>query len=197
MTAHRTGVFTLSGYNQRAVIALCRYCRSQQLPLYVAARNADDPIFLTQHADRVFTTRQQSALRVDELCGWIDRLRLEGGHERILLAPSTEFFNRFVLLHRQSLAQVGGLVPLVDQMLYEAVSNKQAFGAMCRRHGIGLPLEYAEPPTDLPFVAKPISYASAGGRQLKPHLILAKDDWERFCAQEQPSDFYFQEFVHG
>lgn len=197
MTSQRSGVFTLSGFNQRAVIALCRYARAHGVPVHVAARNASDPIFLTQHADRVFTTRQAAALQVDELCGWIEQLRREHGHERILLAPSTEFFNRFVLAHRAVLEQAGGVVPLVDQRLYEAVSDKQSFGEMCRRHGIGVPLEHAQPPDALPFVAKPIRYASADGRQLKPHLILEAADWQRFCAQEQASDFYFQAFALG
>lgn len=197
MNPQRTGIFALSGFNQRAVIALCRYARAQGVAVHVAARHAADPIFLTQHTDRVFTTRQAAALQVDELCGWISQLRRAHGHERILLAPSTEYFNRFVLANRPALEQAGGLVPLVDQALYEAVSDKQAFGAMCRRHGIAVPAEHVAPPTALPFVAKPIRYAAADGRQLKPHLILQAADWQRFTHQEQPADFYFQEFVHG
>lgn len=197
MAAARTGILCLSGFNLRAVVALCRYGQGQGVPVHLAARGPADPLLRTAHAARVFTVRSSPALQLDELCGWVRRLRREHGHERILLAPSTEFFNRFALAHREALADCGAVLPLVEAPLYEAVSDKQAFGAMCRRHGIGVPQEQATPPARLPFVAKPIRYAGADGRQLRPHLVLQPADLARFQAEERAEDFYFQEYVQG
>ena len=92
--------------------------RQTGMPDFVLADLAHHlPLLRTAHAGRVFTVRSEPALRLDELCGWVEQLRREHGHERILLAPSTEFFNRFALAHREALADCGAVLPLVEAPL--------------------------------------------------------------------------------
>jgi len=197
MQRRDVGLLTLSGFNQRAVVALCRYGRGAGVPIHLVARDATDPIYLTDYADQVLCEREQPQLRAEEICSWIGSLRERHGYRRVVIAPCTEFFNRFVLAHRHGIERAGGVIPLVDPQLYEAVSDKLSFAGMCKRHGIMVPEEFESPPQRYPFVAKPVHYAAQDGRQLKPHLIMDASDWKRFETMESSPDFYFQAYHEG
>lgn len=197
MASQPHAILCLSGYNQRAVLALCRDAAARGLPLYLAANGAADPILRTAHAERVLVTRQDPALTLDALLGWIGTLRERHGHAQVMIAPSSEFLNRFALRHRVALQAAGAVIPLVDEALYARISDKHSFGAMCQAHGLAVPEELSLPPDAYPFVAKPLRYAGADGRQLKPHLILGPAERARFEREERPEDFYFQVFATG
>lgn len=187
----------LSGHNIRAVVALCRWAARRGVPLHLAARDAEDPIWQTDHAAQVFVQRSSPALSLQELLGWIRTLRARHDHDRVVIAPSTEFFNRFLLRHRAPIEAAGGVIPLVDEALYARISDKEAFAAMCRDHGIAVPAEYPSLPNHLPFVAKPRRYLGADGQQLKPQLVLTDADRAAFEQAHAPADFFYQEFVDG
>lgn len=190
-------ILCLSGYNPRAVVTLCRDAAARSWPLYLAARGAHDPIFRTTHAERVLVTRDTEALTLDALRGWITTLRQQHGHQRVMIAPSCEFLNRFMLRERAALEAAGAVVPLVDEALYARISDKHSFGAMCQAHGLAVPEELPQAPAGYPFVAKPLRYAGADGRQLKPYLILGPAERARFERDERATDFYFQAFAPG
>lgn len=187
----------LSGHNLRAVVALCRWAAAADVPVHLVARDAEDPIRLTAHASRVALQRSSAALDLDTVRGWIDQLRAQHGHEQIVIAPSTEYFNRFVLRHRAALEAAGAVIPLVGQALYERISDKHAFAAMCEAHALALPAVFDDVPEQLPFVAKPRRYPMSGGSQIKPYLVFTPQDRERFLQRESPADYFFQEFVEG
>lgn len=193
----RRGVVALSGHNIRAVVALCRWAAGAGVPVHLAARDAADPIYLTSHAQRVFVQRRSPALELAEIAGWIARLREQHRYEQVVIAPSTEFFNRFLLRHRAAIEAAGGIVPLVDEALYERVSDKEAFAAMCAAHGLPVPAVFDTLPDRLPFVAKPRRYSGRTGMQVKPYLVLSEADREKFLRREAIEDFFFQEFVEG
>lgn len=193
----RIGLMCLSGHNIRAVVALCRWAASRGVPVHLAARDADDPIWHTDHAARVFVQRASPALSLPELLGWVHGLRAQHDLDRLIIAPSTEFFNRFLLRHRAAIEAAGAVIPLVDEALYERISDKEAFAAMCRAHGIAVPAEHPAMPEHLPFVAKPRRYLGADGQQLKPHLVLSPTDRAAFQHAHSPADFFYQEFVEG
>lgn len=193
----RAGLLVLSGYNIRAVVALCRWASGAGLPLHIIARSPDDPIYRTDYAGCVFVERTSPALDAAETCAWIRRLREQHGHDAVVIAPSTEYFNRFLLQHRADIEPAGGIIPLVDAPLYEQVSDKHAFAALCAAHGIAVPAEYDDMPDRLPFVAKPRHYGAATSGQIKPYLVFTPTDRERFLAREDRARFFFQEFVEG
>lgn len=193
----RTGLMALSGHNIRAVVALCRWAAATDMPLHLVASGAHDPIHLTDHASRVFLVRQSVALDVGETTAWIQHLCREHGYEQVVIAPSTEFFNRFLLRNRVALEAVGGIIPLVNEALYEQVSDKQAFANMCAAQGIAVPAVFDSPPQDLPFVAKPRRYLSAAGAQLKPVLVFTSAERGAFLRNESTTDYFFQEYVEG
>lgn len=187
----------LSGHNIRAVVALCRWAEAARLPVHLVARGPNDPVYLTDHAQRVFVERAYAALDVAEVKGWIERLRALHGYAQVVIAPSTEFFNRFLLRHRAAIEAAGGIIPLVDEALYERISDKHPFAAMCSSHGIPVPAVFDAPPERLPFVAKPRSYLSETCSQIKPYLVFTESDREKFLRRESPADFFFQEYVEG
>lgn len=191
------GILIISGYNIRAVVAFCRWARSRAIPFHLVARDAADPIFLTDYAADVLLTRHGRQLEVDQFVHWRELLRERHGYQRVLLLPSTEFLNRFMLAQRAALEHAGYLVPLVDEALYCHLSDKYSFGQMCRQAGIAVPAEYESMPSRFPFVAKPRSYAGIGTRQLKPYLVYGTEQLERFQRDEDESDFYYQQYVEG
>lgn len=191
------GILLLSGHNIRAVVALCRWAAEAGVPVHAVARDARDPIYLTRHAERVFVERRSAALDAAEMVGWLRQLRLQFGHEEIVIAPSTEFFNRFLLGQRAVIEAAGGIVPLVDEALYERISDKQSFSEMCVASGIPVPAVFDEVPTHLPFVAKPRRYLAASNAQIKPQLIFTAAERSAFLRHESTADYFFQEFVEG
>lgn len=193
----RKGVLILSGYNIRAVVAFCRWAKSAGVPFHLVARNADDSIFLTAFKENVFLIRSREGLEAEEFCAWIAELRAQCSYEEVLVLPSTEYLNRFLLDSREIVERAGGIVPLVDKELYARISDKYSFGNVCRDFGICVPEEYATLPESLPFVAKPRVYSSANGRLLKPCIVRSEADLLRFRATESLDDFYFQKFIDG
>lgn len=193
----RTGLMALSGYNDRAVVALCRWAAAAGVPLHLVARDEADRIHLTAHAASVFVQRESPQLDVAGVAAWLHALRGRHGYDRVVIAPSTEFFNRFLLRHRAAIEAAGGVVPLVDEALYAQVSDKEAFATMCAAHGIAVPAVFDGLPEGLPFVAKPRHYGAATSGQVKPYLVFTPEDRAAFLQREDPSRFFFQEFVEG
>lgn len=193
----RKGVLILSGYNVRAVVAFCRWAKCQRVPFHLIARNEADPIFLTAFSNSVILTREKELLELEDFCGWITRIRNQHAYQEVLVLPSTEFLNRFMLSNRTAIEMVGGVVPLIDKQLYERISDKYSFGKACSDFGISVPEEYPEPPVNIPFVAKPRSYAAIGKRQLKPYLIYGAADLASFRQHEAAGDYYFQQYIRG
>lgn len=193
----RAGLLVLSGYNIRAVVALCRWARAAGVHVHAVARNAEDPLYLTDYAGCVFAERTSPALDAGETAGWVAGLRAQHGYDAVVIAPSTEYFNRFLLQHRTAIESEGGIIPLVDAALYAQVSDKHAFAALCRAHGIAVPGEWSEMPDTLPFVAKPRYYGASTSGQVKPYLVMTPAQRDGFLAREDRTRYFYQEFVEG
>jgi predicted ATP-grasp superfamily ATP-dependent carboligase len=191
------GILILSGYNMRAIVAFCRWAQDQHVPFHLIARNEFDPISLTDFSDRVFLIRKHENLELEDFCIWISRIREKYSYQKVLVLPSTEFLNRFMVNNQNAIELVDGVVPLVNKVLYERISDKYSFGKLCLDFGIPVPEEYNKIPKTFPFVAKPRSYASIFKRQLKPYLIHYEADLADFRQNESLDDFYFQQYIEG
>lgn len=191
------GILTLSGFNIRAVIALCRFCYQSKIPIHLIAKNSDDPIYSTKYKVNIFTERTTALLDPVEFSLWLSEIKIKYNYKKVLIAPSSEFFNRFLLSNREIIEAAGGIIPLVNEALYESISDKYSFAKICEAYDIKTPSEFSAPPNQFPFVAKPLKYSAADGRQLKPYLLHDQANWINFLSHEKPADFYFQEFIHG
>lgn len=185
----------LTGYNPRAVIAFLRTLKQYSIDNYVVvARNSNDNIFLTSYSDKVIFTRSDTLLSLE----LFSRIIQSSGKSRLIIAPVTEFLNRYILHYRTQLEQMGYIIPLADETLYSAISDKQSFSRICRSRGLTVPEELSLP-TEFTsaFVAKPIIYQTHNGKIHSPVLIRTSQEFADFMNSYDPHDFYFQEFVSG
>ena len=190
-------VLLLSGYNPRAVIAFCRWATQHNVHFHLIASGKRDPVFLTEYANQVEIIRETKDLNIDLFLAWIKTLVERYEYQQVLILPSTEYFNRFILKNRADLEGAGCIVPLVEEALYEEISDKFKFADLCRSSGLAVPKEFSTPPDVLPFVAKPRSYFSSEGTPLYPHLVLSHQDRDTFLKKDYAKDYFFQEFVVG
>ena len=190
-------ILVFSGYNQRAIIAFLRTLKKHNVPFGIVARDAGDSIFLTSYKDRVIFVRKRKALALEEVLFAVRSAKKASLSDIILIAPSTEFLNRFLLKNRPVLEKEGCIIPLVEESLYTRISDKYAFCTLCQSHGIEIPQEYPEIIT--PCVAKPRVYATNTGDVFSPVLIKDKRDRDAFikCYRNRIEDFFFQEYVVG
>ncbi len=190
-------VLVISGNNIRAVVAFCRWATAHDVKFHIIAKSKEDSIFLTDYKDRVGFTRDSPQLRHEHFRTWVDSLCTEYGYQRIILLPSTEYLNRFLLENRNSIESGNCLIPLVEERLYRKISDKHSFAKLCQSYGLDIPAEFNYIPEHLPFVAKPRSYFSPKGNQLIPYLINNSQDLENFCRNEEANDYFFQQFIYG
>jgi hypothetical protein len=187
-----------SGYNFRAVLAFCRALRSAGSSPAIVACTTDDPIFRTSFARDVVYTRAGRALETADFAMAVCAACLRSGATRSVLAPTSEYLIRWAFAHRAALADAGCDLPLPDETAYLRVTEKAAFTSFARDQGLPVPRELPQLVDGcLPAVAKPRYNFSPAGRSLYPWLLRTTGDLERFKQQENPADFFFQEWVDG
>lgn len=190
-------VIILSGYNFRAVVAFCRWAADHLNNYHVIAQGKTDPVFSTIYKDRVAILRSSQGLSTEDFRSWAKVLRDRYGYRGFVILPSTEYLNRFLIEHRDELESEGFVAPLVSRQLYTRISDKESFARLCESYGLDIPREFRRLPQEIPFVAKPCKYFSSKKVQLIPHLIKSKHDLVKFCEEEDPRDYFFQEYVYG
>jgi hypothetical protein len=186
-----------SGYNQRAVVAFCREATRLQVSFAIVACAPEDTILLTSYREKVIAIRREKSLMIEDIDDCLEKARMSTGTEQWIVLPSSEFLNRFFLQHRSRYEAMQVHIPLVAASLYAQISDKYTFGELCSRYKLRVPAEFEwSESVRYPFVAKPKAYFS-GQRTPSPYLILTHKDWADFQQNENPADFYLQEFVEG
>ena len=190
-----------SGWNHRAIVAFCRFCKKNKINALIVAKNDSDPILLTDYKDNVVLIRQESDLALD-LFREVKSVALTQGYSNLVLMPTTEYLNRFYLTNRKKLEELGFIIPLCEESLYEIISDKIEFEQLCKQQGIATPKDYCEiSEANIPFVVKPQKYFFQKGTSVanvaeKPRLILTKKDFEH-VRNVSSNEYYCQEFIGG
>lgn len=192
----KMAIMVISGHNSRAIVAFCRWASTNNISYHIIAAGEDDPIFLTEYRIHVAFVRSSNSLVVEHFQSWAKELCRVHGYDQLLILPSTEYLNRFLLANRKEIEANHCIVPLCSEDLYKKISDKHSFSSLCRSYQLDVPEEFYEIPSSFPFVAKPRSYDSEGGKQLVPHLIMNQMDKDVFMV-ENPDDYFFQQYVHG
>ena len=189
----------ISGYNQRAVIAFIRKLEAIGVRDYVIIASGEkDPIFLTRYASKVSYTRKNACLSKTELYGVFGRIRQERPDEPVVIVPSTEALNRFLVENRAEIEALGLVVPLVPLETYQTISDKRSFWELCRQSGFNVPeLIPLSDEFTRKYVAKPLTYLSAHGECLNPQIVDNREKHAVFLKEYSPDDFDIQEFVEG
>ena len=188
-----------SGANERAIIAACRYFRKHNLAYSLIARPDVDKIRLTAFKKDIACTRRHAVLDTQDLLAQIETLTQRYPGERLVYLPTTESVNRTLLAQRERFELAGLNVGLVDETIYQLISDKFTFQEYAARYGIATPDIITEAESaHFPFVAKPKrEFSSVHGGKIYPHLIFTRQDYARFLAAEVKDDFFFQRYISG
>lgn len=192
-------IIIFSGYNQRAVMAFLRCLEKKHINNYViAAASEHDTILKTSYMKKVFCIRKNAELNLDEICGILADVRKRFSADSLLIPPTTEALNRFLLENREILEMQHCIIPLVDKALYEELSDKESFWQLCRNNGLPVPpcislnLKYTKP-----YVAKPRHYFSKDGNTYSPILVLSAEIHDNFMNKYDTTEFTYYEYISG
>jgi hypothetical protein len=187
-----------SGGNDRAVLGFLRALRLCGERAHIVARTLDDRILRTRYRKDVAWIRPDHSLSLETFFGCVRRVRENAGERTLVVLPSTEYFNAFLLKHRADIEGMGCEIPLVDASIYERLTGKRSSTDLFAAAGFAVPGEWTGVrDAPLPFVAKPLRNASRTGRSLYPWLLENRAQLEAFERQTEAGEFFFQEYVHG
>ncbi len=162
------------------------------------ARTTEDRILRSSFRHDVKWIRPTHDLSLDIFSECIRRVRMDAGDGKLVVLPSTEFFNTFLLRHRREIEEMGCVIPLVSAPLYVQLSEKRSAADFFSAAGLSLPHEIHPPLRfDLPVVAKPFRNVSSAGQSLYPHLLDTHLRIETFLNTYDMKDYFFQEYVQG
>jgi len=185
-------VLILSGFNQRAVISFCRFAKENNIVFHIVARNQEDTILISIYKEYVIDIRKNNDLTLNDFEKW----KLKINENWVVILPSTEYLNRFILRNRNILEINNYIIPLCESDLYDEISDKYSFDKLCNKYNIKIPAEY-DNPIKYPCVAKPKNYFTINDLILKPVILYSIESYNEFRANYDSKNFYFQEFIQG
>lgn len=187
-----------SGGNDRAVFGFLRALRLCGRHAHVIARTKDDRILRSGFRHDVKWVRPIHELSMEVFYESVRRVRMDAGDATLVVLPSTEYFNTFLLQHRREIEEMDCQVPLVQAPLYAQLTEKRSAADFFSNAGLAVPRGIRDPETcEPPIVAKPFRNVSAAGQSLYPHLLDNLAEIDEFLAAHDATDYFFQEYVHG
>lgn len=193
-------VLIFSDHNQRAVISFCRFATRSNIKFAIVANGREDEIFSTIYKKKVFFIREKNVLDINNMKDIITKLfNIFPDCQKVVILPTTEYLNRFILKHRNIIEEWNTIIPLCNQTLYENISDKYIFGNICKTYKIKVPEEipFTEIQKTSTIVAKPKKYFSKNKMILSPVIINTPEAFDTFKKHYFIDDFYFQEFIAG
>lgn len=199
MKNKHSSIVIFSGYNQRAVVAFLRTLVKNSIDDFViiASSNADS-IFLTDYKKYVVYTRRNKDFNIQEIERIFEYVRDITHSESLLIIPSTEYLNRYFLKMRTIMEEKNCYIHLVNEELYQMISDKEKFRKLCRDNEICAPNEVRLPlQYNKAFVAKPKTYFSKDGKVFSPIIVNDEDSYNSFVNNYNLEDFTLEEYVEG
>lgn len=142
--------------------------------------------------------RENHDLTIEIFVQCLQHVRESVGEQTLVVLPSTEYFNAFLLEHRSQIESMGCEIPLVEAPIYNLLTGKRSATDYFAACGLSVPNEvHASNPMEPPLVAKPLENISRQGRSLYPELLTTRPDLDAFLADHDQADYFLQEFVHG
>ncbi|MFZ5437839.1 MAG: ATP-grasp domain-containing protein [Patescibacteria group bacterium] len=188
----KTSFLIFSDYNFRAIIVICRLFSKYNVNFFIIAKSKTDLVFLTKYKKNVIFTRKSDSLSAKEII----TIRKKINFDNVVILPTSEFLNQFLLKNNLILLKNKILVPLVNKSLYLKVSNKKSFANYLKKNDILIPKEFKKLfKLDYPFVAKPIVNIKKETKY--PYLIFNNQEKANFLLKEDQRDFFYQEYING
>lgn len=187
-----------SGGNDRAVLGFLRALRSCGEHASIVARTNQDRILWTSFRQDVKWIRKSHELSLQVFAECVRAVREHVGSHTLVVLPSTEYFNTFLLKYRAAIESMGCEIPLVESELYNLLTGKLSSADQFLAAGFSIPRELDNSFSGTqPLVAKPRHNVSREDRSLYPHLLMTHGDLETFHEKNDPADYFFQEYVVG
>ena len=190
-------IVIFTGYNQRAILAFIRTLDRQNIDFSIVAKHCDDEIFLTKYSKNIIAQRCKKELDLNDIETCLKKIKKTKNVNKLLIIPSTEALNRFLLENRTFFQNLNCKIPLIDKNTYELISDKLTFTELCKKNNINIPQNIECKIENIPFVAKPKKYFNKNNEIFSPVLILNKADYKDFTKKYDLSNFYYQEYVEG
>ena len=193
MPAIQPTYLLLSGHNDRAVVALCRFFAQHRLPFVIVASGAHDAIWRTAWAAQVVMSRMDKRLDVD-----LFQAAVRAGQQAgLVYCPTTEFMNQFVLDQRMALQAAGLQVGLPAAAVYAQLTSKLYSRAVVQQlTGIRPPPDMAWTHLKAPCVLKP-RHNVCGAQVLYPQLCRTDDALQAARVGLDPTQWFAQAWVEG
>lgn len=199
MSADREKQFLVfSGGNDRAVLGFLRALHLCSERACIVARTPDDRILRTRYRCDVQWVRPDHSLSLEVFAKCVERVRAHAGPHALVVLPSTEYFNAFLLKHRIEIERMGCEIPLVDASIYGLLTEKRSSTDFFATAGFAVPQEWRDAGSvSLPAVAKPLRNVASNGQSLYPWLLKEPAQLEAFHKQVEGEEYFFQEYVRG
>ncbi|PJJ41138.1 hypothetical protein [Hallerella succinigenes] len=193
-TDEKQAIVIFSGFNMRAVIAFLRTLEKNHLDFYIIAISQNDPIFKSKYSSNVVSIREKISLDLADISKSLSKVRNITHADELFIAPSTEALNRFLQKNRPYFEELGCIIPLVPNDVYNIISDKKAFRDLCDANGILIPKEVDFDKTNIPFVIKPKYYETTEILSA-PIIVDSEDVFNSIVFNGY--DYFCEEFVKG
>ena len=195
----RTTFLLFSGHNDRAVVALCRFFTLAKVDWWIVASGAHDPICRTHYRSQIIFSRLDKSVDVGLFSAIANAV--EG---RVVVCPTTEYINQFLLDHSAELDAVTGSVidpGLPDRSVYACLTSKFFSQALIRELiGLDAPSALPWPPEQVPCVLKPRENVMRS-EVLYPKLCMTENDLRIALRELDPhraqEEWFAQKYVTG
>jgi len=184
-----------SGYNERAVLALCRFLDSLGRPFFLVAKSSIDSILGSKYNAHVIYTRESIEINSDLIIR-IGREVFSRGCTPAL-CPTSEFLNDFVLDNSESMKSDGWKWTFPPKETYRAISEKGTSPYIFSQvEGVLKPTEQESGFWRAPCVLKPRVNIS-NGRVLYPILCKDSSELNKSMGEIERTNWYCQEWING
>lgn len=187
-------ILIFSGFNQRAIIAFVRTLAKNNLRFCIIALSENDPILLSEYKKNVLTIRKSKKLDLGEILQCVKQVKEKCQTDSLFIAPSTEALNRFLLKNRNVFEENGCEIPLVEEALYQQISDKGSFGKLCLSYGIKVPNTVEFNKENIPFVVKPKFYETT---EILSSPIIVDSEKILNSIDFDSQNYYCQEYING
>lgn len=181
-----------SGYNQRAVIALCRYFSKVGVKILIVSSGETDSIYQTEYKKNVVFERLDPSLstRIFE--------EVASRHTGpVIYCPTSEYLNRFVLENYDTLIKLNIRPGMTSEEIYAKVTNKRSSQDIVRCvSGLSIPKEMPISKAKAPCVLKPCKNI-VNSNVFYP--IICQDDLvlENALSNIKSENYFVQEYIEG
>ena len=181
-----------SGYNQRAVIALCRYFKSIDQQFIIVSSGINDLIYLTDYKNNVVLERADDTLTIEL---FLKISNLYGGE--LVYCPTSEFLNMFVLENADSFQKIGIATGMPAKESYEKITSKWSSQELLKDLAYIKIIETLEvDKVQIPCVVKPYKNVMLD-RVLYPFICYSQESLKKVKEKINKNEYFAQRFITG